>query len=283
MRKITEILRNIYSVTYDAAVGYIKDDAATHSAAVTYYLFLAIIPVAVMSVSICTYIFGSSDNAYAWVMNTVSEFSPDIVSKYGNEIRNATEEVIRARGTALSFGILSLIWISLNAVCALEHSINNAWKLTITRNPFMRRFVSLLFLLMIGLMLYASTFFHAIFLRYFTNIAGKFDNVALMLRFLAYFSSYVIYFFSFLLLYWVMVRISVPVKAILYSAFAGSIVWGISKSLFSWFVINFSQYSKIYGSIAGIMIFMIWLYFSVVIIIFFAEVGYAISVRCGKR
>lgn len=283
--KITTTLRNIYDVLYDAVLGYLKDDGATHCAALTYYMFLAVIPVIVLSISISTYFLGSPGEAYNWVMGYVSSFSPDISSKYNNEIRAVTEEIIKTRGTAISLGAFSLIWISLNAICALEHTINIAWKLTVQRNAFMRRVISLSFMVLIGLLLAASTFLatfmHALpgkwSLGIFHNDIPKIQAVLTTL------STYFVYFLEFLLLYWIMIRVKVPAKAIIYASLLGAVSWGITRIIFSWFVINFAQYSKIYGSIAGIMVLMIWLYFSVVIIVFCAEVGYAMSLRCIKQ
>ena len=283
--KATLNIRTTYDILYDAVMGYLKDDGATHCAALTYYMFLAIIPIVVLSISISTYFLGSTNEAYNWVMGYVSNFSPDISSKYNNEIRIVTEEIIKTRGTAISFSAFSLIWISLNAICALEHSINTAWKLTVQRNALMRRIISLSFMLLIGLLLGSSTLLSAFIHTLPDNWVTSFhqENMSKLWSYLTILSTYFIYFLAFLLMYWLMIRVKVPAKAIIYASLLGAISWGITKVIFSWFVVNFAQYSKIYGSIAGIMILMIWLYFSVVIIVFCAELGYAISLRCNYK
>ncbi|MBR4748318.1 MAG: YihY/virulence factor BrkB family protein [Abditibacteriota bacterium] len=277
MNRTITVLRNVYEVIYDAVVGYFRDDGPTHSAAVTYYMFLAILPILVTAVSVCTTVFGSTQEAYNWVMVYVDKFSPELSSAYKAQIRLTIDEVISVRGTAIGVGIVSLVWIALNGICALEHSINAAWKLTINRNPVMRRVVSLILLFVLFAMLYATSLFSA----FSAKSLQEYFAYPEILRILAIVGSYLVYFLAFLFIYWFLVRIQVAVQSVIAASLAGAVIWGVSKSIFSWFLISFAQYSRIYGPVAGIMVFLIWMYFSVVIIIFCAEVGYAVNLRCN--
>ncbi len=49
------------------------------------------------------------------------------------------------------------------------------------------------------------------------------------------------------------------------------IVWLIASGLFAFYVANFANYNKTYGSIAGVIIFLIWLWISNIAILFGAE------------
>jgi membrane protein len=49
------------------------------------------------------------------------------------------------------------------------------------------------------------------------------------------------------------------------------ILWLIASALFALFVANFGHYNKIYGSLAGIIIFLIWMWISNVAILLGAE------------
>ena len=49
------------------------------------------------------------------------------------------------------------------------------------------------------------------------------------------------------------------------------VVWLIASGLFAFYVANFSHYNKTYGSIAGVIIFLIWLWISNIAILFGAE------------
>ena len=49
------------------------------------------------------------------------------------------------------------------------------------------------------------------------------------------------------------------------------VVWLIVSGLFAFYVANFSHYNKTYGSIAGVIIMLIWLWISNLAILFGAE------------
>ena len=53
--------------------------------------------------------------------------------------------------------------------------------------------------------------------------------------------------------------------------FLAVILWLIASALFALYVANFSHYNKIYGSLAGIIIFLIWMWISNVAILLGAE------------
>jgi membrane protein len=53
--------------------------------------------------------------------------------------------------------------------------------------------------------------------------------------------------------------------------FLAVILWLIASALFALFVANFGHYNKIYGSLAGIIIFLIWMWISNVAILLGAE------------
>jgi membrane protein len=49
------------------------------------------------------------------------------------------------------------------------------------------------------------------------------------------------------------------------------ILWLIASALFALYVANFSHYNKVYGSLGGIIIFLIWMWISNIAILFGAE------------
>jgi Virulence factor BrkB len=49
------------------------------------------------------------------------------------------------------------------------------------------------------------------------------------------------------------------------------VVWLIASGLFAFYVANFANYNKTYGSIAGVIIFLVWLWISNIAILFGAE------------
>jgi membrane protein len=53
--------------------------------------------------------------------------------------------------------------------------------------------------------------------------------------------------------------------------FIAVVLWLAASGLFALYVANFSHYNKIYGSLAGVIIFLIWMWISNVAILLGAE------------
>lgn len=66
-------------------------------------------------------------------------------------------------------------------------------------------------------------------------------------------------------------------------AFPGAVVggggWVITTVLFSWYINTFASYNRVYGSIGGMIILMLWLYVGGVVILLGAEVNGALYLR----
>lgn len=66
-----------------------------------------------------------------------------------------------------------------------------------------------------------------------------------------------------------------------YEVFAGSLFssfgWFITSILFSLYVNNFSNYSSTYGSIGGIILLIIWLYWISIIILLGGELNASLA------
>jgi membrane protein len=73
------------------------------------------------------------------------------------------------------------------------------------------------------------------------------------------------------ILYWASPNAKRGFQWVSAGGFIAVILWLIASGLFALFVANFGHYNKIYGSLAGIIIFLIWLWISNVAILFGAE------------
>ena len=77
------------------------------------------------------------------------------------------------------------------------------------------------------------------------------------------------------MMYKVMPTINVPWNAALLSSLVAALFWELARNGFSWFIGNFANFSAVYGSLAGLLILVFWIYYSSLILILAAEVGAA--------
>jgi membrane protein len=72
-------------------------------------------------------------------------------------------------------------------------------------------------------------------------------------------------------------------KEVLPGSMFTTIAWLVSSALFSYYVNNFSDYSKLYGSLAAVFILMAWLYISSIIILLGGEINAIIYLDLKKK
>jgi membrane protein len=56
-------------------------------------------------------------------------------------------------------------------------------------------------------------------------------------------------------------------------AVIAAILFEVAKSLFVWYLARFTNYNQVYGSLASVIILLLWLYLSSLVLILGAEIG----------
>lgn len=67
-----------------------------------------------------------------------------------------------------------------------------------------------------------------------------------------------------------------------WGAFASVILWLVASALFSYYVSHFNSYEKTYGSLAGVVLLLMWLYFSAYSVIVGAELNAELEHQTAK-
>jgi membrane protein len=57
------------------------------------------------------------------------------------------------------------------------------------------------------------------------------------------------------------------------ATFVASILWEVAKQLFGWYIIHMGRFSVLYGSLATLAIFLIWIYYTSAIFLFGGEIA----------
>jgi membrane protein len=66
------------------------------------------------------------------------------------------------------------------------------------------------------------------------------------------------------------------------SVLAGA-VFEIATYIFGWYVTSLGNYNAVYGSLASVIILLLWVYLSAVILILGAEMGSVLAARRGEH
>ncbi|MNI49613.1 hypothetical protein D3C73_1042290 [compost metagenome] len=104
----------------------------------------------------------------------------------------------------------------------------------------------------------------------FVMLPGSFDEIWSIAQ---YFIPLIVLFVVFAAVYMYMPNLRLKLKEVIPGAAFTTLGWVITSLLFSFYVNQFGNYSKTYGSIGGMIVLLIWLYLSSIIIVLGGEIN----------
>lgn len=255
----------------------VKVDMSGSGAQLAYFFLLSFFPLLIFLVTLLPYLNLGQDQVF--------EFLDDVMP---TEILSITQNVLgetlsAQNGGLLSIGVLGTIWSASRGVDALMKSLNRAYDVD-GKKGFINRLWALLFtvgfVVVILLALLLPVFGQQIFNLVTTYIAVDIE-ISAFWTLLQWLMPPTLIFLLILFIYWIVPNTDPRLKFM--SVWPGAIVstigWlGLTYG-FSFYVNNFGNYSATYGSIGGVIILMLWLYFTGMLLIFGGIINAAILKR----
>jgi len=254
---------------------YKRHNGSLSAAALSFTVFVSSGPALLLFVAGLGYLLRSPERAQQLLLSYLHDFAPALPTQHGLTLNRVLEEIVRGREAATAAGLLVLLWSGSTAVSTVEQIVNLAWDTERGRTFVARRLVSAALLVGSGVLLavsfLATTALEAI-------KAGKLTSLGvspLALSWLWTVSSRLLMVgvtaTAFLMVYKFLPFRKVPFVAALIGALFATLLWELAKTGFGFYVVRYASYGKIYGPLAGVIAFMIWLNCSSAVLILGAE------------
>ncbi len=255
---------------------FAEDNSGMMAAAVSFYVFLSLAPLLLLAMAAFGYILQSQDQAYQAVLSFVHNYSPAL-AEGANGTVPLLQEIIKGSGAATGIGLVALFWAGSQAFVNLEMAINTAWDAPM-RGFVKSRLIAIIMLLIVGLLLVASFGITAaasavrsqdyvVFGRSVSDAFGLVWNILLYVLPIGF------SILTFTLIYKVLPNVHVHRGAAFAGGTVAGLLWEIAKYGFSWYVNNIANYSAVYGSLAGIILLLVWINYSSLVTILGAQIG----------
>lgn len=269
-----------YQVITDFYLRFQEHEVPALGAQLTYYLLLAFFPFLIFILTLLSYTPITSEQA----LYDLSRLLPAEAFKVVKEVVRQT--LSSSRQTLLSLGALFTIWASSNGINAVIHGINKAYDEKETRPFWKVRGMAIIFT--IGLAL-------VIILAFVLLVLGKQLGQALFAYAgdsALFMKSWQLYRFSIPLLVMLVVFIffyryapnkKIGLRETIPGAVFSSLGWIVTSWVFSFYVNQFGNFTRTYGSIGGIIILLLWLYLSSMVILIGGEINATLSFNKKSR
>lgn len=265
----------------EAGLKFRDDHGTLMAAAVSFYTSLSLIPILLLGVTIFAVILGSSEKAYAEVLGYFHSMVP--VNTFFLE--HILHQLIGAGNVLGVISVVSLLWTSSQVFVTLEMALNIVWKVPVKRHFVHSRFLAFWMLLLIGVSLFITMtggFTIAFIHRYPLNIGGHPGlHIPSFVPFLTSLGNLILSIAMFTVMYRMLPNCKIHWdSALIGGAFAG-VGWEIAKWGYQLYLLHFANFGKFYGSLASVMILILWLYYSAGILLFCGELSYVYQRKKG--
>ncbi|WP_328812602.1 YihY/virulence factor BrkB family protein [Rhodococcus sp. NBC_00297] len=250
-----------------------KDQCTDLAAALTYYAVLSLFPALLAVVSLLG-VFGQGERTVTAVLDIVSDLGP---SSAVDTLRGPVEQLVQAptAGLALIIGLAGALWSASGYVGAFGRAMNRMYEVDEGRPIWKLRPVMLVVTLVGLICIAAAGLMLAVSGPVATAVGdaiGAGDTALTVWNIARWPVVLALIVLAVAILYYATPNVQQPkFRWISTGAGMAIVVWILASVLFGFYVANFSSYNKTYGSLAGVIIFLLWLWITNLALLFGAE------------
>jgi membrane protein len=261
----------------------IKGSITMRASSIAFNFFLALFPGIIFLFTLIPYvpIEGFQTELFSLLRTVFPPTTFDSAQSTINDIVN------NKQGDLLSIGFITALYFSTNGINSLIESFNTTiHHVSGSRSIFMQRWVSLMLTVLMTFILVLAIIIIIFSQNFVTYLIDKdifgeyFANLILNFRWIV---LAVVLYFSISILYYL--GPSKPSKLSFFSpgGLTATFFIILTSLGFSYYIDNFAQYNRLYGSIGTLIIILLWLYFNSIIFIVGFELNTSILQAVKKK
>lgn len=264
---------SVFYVLRKTAREFQHDQCTDLAAALTYYAVLSLFPAVLVVVSLLG-VFGQGRRTTDAVLDIVSDLAP---ASTVDTLRPTIQQLVDSpsAGFALVLGILTALWSASGYVGAFGRAMNRIYEIPEGRPVWKLRPLQLVLTLAGLIMVAAIAFMLAVsgpVARAFGNAIGLGEVALTLWNVLRWPVILLFVVVAVAVLYYATPNVQQPkFRWISVGAALAILVWILASVGFGFYVASFGSYNKTYGALAGVIIFLLWLWITNLALLFGAE------------
>jgi len=248
------------------------DKLPTWAAALTYYAILSIFPALLALVSILGVIGPSATQP---LIDNLSTVAPGPAKDILTQALKGLESAQGASTLALIIGLAAAIWSASGYIGAFMDAANAVWDAPEGR-PIWKRVPLRLAVTCVMLLLLSASALAVVLTgplaRSIGDLVGLGSTFVTVWGIVKWPALVLVVSFMISLLFWAGPNVKQPgFPWVTPGGILAVILWIAASVLFAFYVSNFASYNKVYGSLGGVIVFLIWLWITNLIILLGAE------------
>lgn len=264
-------LRLLIRAARQAVVDLYNSDVLTHSASIGYYSLLSLFPFCLLMLSIAGSL-TSNPEEREQVVRFVFRYFPRQFDFITGQL-----DTFQSSSVPLGIGgLLALLWGALGVFSAITSAVNHAWRVEAERSFLKHRLVSFVMLLSAGGALIIGLGLASVVriaeTRWFGRVVESSPSLQWASGMSADYAATAFLVVCVALVFYFIPNAPVRFRDVWPGAVLVGLLWRAALAVFSWYVRDLASWNVIHGSIAAVVVFLIWVYVSAVILLYGVQI-----------
>jgi membrane protein len=265
-------IRLTFLAIWRGVVGVAHSNDLTFASSIAYYALLSLFPFFLLAFSILGSV-TSNPTDRAAILDFVLRYFPRQFEFVTTQLSSMEQARVRL-GVAGSF---LMIWAAMGVFGAITSAVNHAWG--VDRQPSYLRhklisftmLVAASLLLLVGLLLVSAI--NVAEAHWFAGVAERSPKLVIVMHhFAVRWASMIVFILVVGLIFYFVPNAKVRFRDVWVGAVVTGVLWRGALFGFSWYVRDMSRFNHIHGSIAAVVVFLVWIYTTAVLLLYGVEV-----------
>jgi membrane protein len=251
-------------------ISFYNSNDLTFASSIAYYALLSLFPFLLLVFSIVASV-TNSDTDRELVQHFILRYFPrqfDFVNAQLEQLKNARVPLSVGGG-------LLMIWAAMGVFGAITTAVNAAWGVEKQPSYFKHKLISFVMLALSGILLLlallAASAISVVEARWFSGVIAAVPKLLVLQSLAVRWATTILFIFVVGLVFYFVPNARVRFRDVWVGAILTGLLWRGALAGFSAYVRDLSRFS-VHGSIAAVVVFLLWVYVSAVILLYGVEV-----------
>jgi membrane protein len=250
--------------------GFYHSDNLTYAASIAYYALLSLFPFFLLAFAIL-----GNATADAEARNAVLRF---VLQYFPTQFEFITKQLDSFRTNTLTIsvaGVIALMWGALGVFGAISTAVNYAWGVEKQRSFWKHKLLSFVMfavaslILLVALLLISAS--HMVGASWFAGVLASFPGLLVLRSLTIRYATTLLFILVVGLMYYFVPNAKVRFRDVWIGALVTGLLWKGALEGFSWNVSDMSRFTRVNGSIATVVVFLVWVYVQAVNLLYGVE------------
>jgi membrane protein len=250
--------------------GFYESDNLTYAASIAYYALLSLFPFFLLALALL-----GRSTADVNSRNAVLEF---VLRYFPSQFDFITNQLDAFRTNTVGAGVagtLALVWGALGVFGAISTAVNYAWGVEKQRSFWKHKLFSFVMLLVAGLILLIALLLISasavVSASWFSEILLSFRGLEVLRSLTVHNATTLLFILVVGLIFYFVPNAKVRFRDVWIGALVTGLLWKAALWGFSWYMGDMSRFARVNGSIAAVVVFLVWVYIQAVILLYGVE------------